>query len=280
MTFSIEHAAFAYPRSAPILRDVNVTVAPGELLAILGPNGVGKTTLLRAMIGLQPWTSGASYLDGVDIATMKAATLWKQVAYVPQARSAASVSLTGLDMVIIGRSAHLRALAQPGQAERAMAEAAMADIGIAHLRDVPCAHMSGGQLQMVLIARALVTEPSVIVLDEPETGLDFRNQLIVLDLLDDLVHTRGITAIMNTHYPAHALRVADRSLLLSAAGTPIVGDTASIVTEDNLRAVFDVFVHLAEVSRDGRLHTSVLPVSVAQPLNSGDAQGDLEHVAR
>ncbi|WP_024796618.1 ABC transporter ATP-binding protein [Tomitella biformata] len=263
MTLTVADGTFGYRRQHPILKDISFAIEPGEILAILGPNGVGKTTLLRCMIGLEKWNSGTSALDGVDIATMRPTQLWRRIAYVPQSRNAASVSLTGLDMVTIGRSAHLPTLAQPGAREARMAAEVMAEIGIEHLRDVPCGQMSGGQFQMVLIARALIAEPSLLVLDEPETGLDFKNQLIVLDLLDRLAHTREISVVMNTHYPTHALRIADRSLLLSGDGEPCVGPTEDVITDENMRRVFGVVVHLARVEVDGEIHQSVLPLRVA-----------------
>ena len=278
MTLVIDSGGFAYAKARPILRDISLEIASGTLLAVLGPNGAGKTTLLRCLIGLQPWTTGVSTLDGVDIARFPAAMLWRRISYVPQARSAAALSLTGLDMVTIGRSPHLPLLAQPGATEAGMALVVMEEIGIAHLADIPCGHMSGGQLQMVLIARALVAEPEVLILDEPETGLDFRNQLIVLDLLRSLVVAKGISVVMNTHYPSHALRIADEALLLRPGGLDAIhGDTSDVITEANLRAVFDVNVHLADTSVHGRDYRHVIPLSITPrrpgPYAEQDAVG-------
>ena len=201
----VDDGTFRYPGApAPILEHIGVEVGDRELLAILGPNGAGKTTLLRTMLGLQKWESGATLLDGVDLAALSPREVGRRIAYVPQARNSNATGLTGLDMVMLGRSPHLPLLAQPGPREREMAEEALAGIGAEALALMPCRTMSGGQFQMVLIARALVAEPEVLVLDEPETGLDFHNQLIVLDLLRTLIRERGLSVIMNTHYPAHA----------------------------------------------------------------------------
>lgn len=263
MTLEIRDGTFCYPGApAPILRDINVAVGEAELLAILGPNGAGKTTLLRTMLGLQRWASGATYLDGVDLATLSPRDLGRSIAYVPQARNAAASGLTGLDMVLLGRAAHLSLLAQPGRRERAMAREVLDEIGARDLAHMPCATMSGGQFQMVLIARALVAEPRVLVLDEPETGLDFHNQLIVLDLLGRLVAERGLSVIMNTHYPAHAMKIAHQVLLLDASHRALSGPTDDVMTADTLAATFDVEVCVAEVPHGKQQLRTVIPVRV------------------
>lgn len=261
MTLRIENGTFGYGRQPAILDDICIEVAPGSLLAVLGPNGVGKTTLLRCLVGLLPWRSGRTTLHGHDIGGMPARERWQRFAFVPQARNAASLEVTGLDMVTIGRSAHLGTFAQPSTADLKLAQATMSRIGIAHLRDVPCGQMSGGQFQMVLIARVLVGEPDVLVLDEPETGLDFRNQLVVLDLLARL-RTDGMTIVMNTHYPTHALRVADRALLLSLTHDPLYGPVSTVITAEMLGRSFGVRVELTQAEVDGVAHRAVLPISV------------------
>ncbi len=152
--------------------------------------------------------------------------------------------------------------AQPGRRDSEFAEQIMADVGISSLRDVSCGQMSGGQFQMVLVARALAGEPDVLVLDEPETGLDFRNQLIVLDLLDRLVHEKGLIAVMNTHYPTHALRVADQVLLLSQNAEPAAGPTGEVLTADRLGRAFSVQVEMLESEVGGKRYRSVLAVRV------------------
>ena len=235
MTFEVRGGTFTYPGApAPILDDVGFTVPGRSLMAVLGPNGAGKTTLLRTMIGLQKWDRGRSLIDGRDIADMTPRALGRALSYVPQAR-----------------------------AEEQMALRALEDIGAAALARMPCRAMSGGQFQMVLIARALVAEPSVLVLDEPETGLDFRNQLIVLRLLERLVAERGLTVIMNTHYPAHALRVADQVLMISAAHRAVVGPTGEVMNERTLAEVFGVDVRIAELEHNGTTVETVVPVSLS-----------------
>ena len=259
----VDDGTFRYPGApAPILEHINVEVGDREPLAILGPNGAGKTTLLRTMLGLQKWESGATLLDGVDLAALSPREVGRRIAYVPQTRNSNATGLTGLDMVMLGRSPHLPLLAQPGPREREMAEEALAGIGAEALALMPCRTMSGGQFQMVLIARALVAEPEVLVLDEPETGLDFHNQLIVLDLLRALIRERGLSVIMNTHYPAHALGIADRVLLLDSQHRATSGPTREVMDEATLARVFGVEVCIGELEHRGESLTTVVPVRV------------------
>ncbi|WP_341729040.1 ABC transporter ATP-binding protein [Brooklawnia sp.] len=251
MTFAVIDGAFRYPHArTAILDGINFSVDEGELLAVLGPNGAGKTTLMRAMIGLLQWSGGRSEIDGVNLNEMTQREIGRTIAYVPQARSAVTLSLTGLDMVTVGRAPHLGIFEQPGVRERARAWETMVSIGAGHLAQMPCGNMSGGQFQMVLIARALVAEPRILVLDEPETGLDFHNQLVVLKLLRRLVAEAKLTVIMNTHYPAHALRVADRVILVDAAHRPVSGSVTEVMTEQRLAEVFDVEVRISDVNYD------------------------------
>lgn len=261
LPFEIRHGSFQYPGSDQmVVRDVDVLIEAGQLLAILGPNGAGKTTLLRTMIGLEKWTQGASYIGGRDISSMDSRELGRLLAYVPQARNAASVALSGLDMVMIGRAPHMGVFTQPGDNERHLALKTLESIGAADLAHMPCWTMSGGQFQMVLIARALVAEPRVLVLDEPETGLDFHNQLVVLDLLDRLVREEGLTVIMNTHYPAHALRVADQVLMIGRDHRPRYGKAGSSITEAGLRDIFDVDVAVGKMPYEDTEVTAIVPI--------------------
>ncbi len=258
---SVENATFTYPGApSPILRDVSFEVPERSLLAILGPNGAGKTTLLRTMIGLQKWDSGRTLIDGTPISSMSTRALGRVLSYVPQARNASNVALTGLEMVMVGRAPHMRTLAQPGAREERMARDVLDEVGASHLAEMPCATMSGGQFQMILIARALVADPRVLVLDEPETGLDFRNQLIVLGLLERLVKDRGLAVIMNTHYPAHALRVADQVALFSSTHEAVVGPASSVMNADTLASVFGVDVAIGSVPFEGQDVRAIVPV--------------------
>ena len=261
MNLTVKNGAFAYQKDCPVFKDINFSVDAGEILAILGPNGAGKTTLLRCITGMLRWKNGESLLDGDPIHTQSAGKLWRKMAYVPQAKSASS-AYTAFETVLLGRSSHLGAFSAPKQADMDKAWQAMEKLGIAHLAEKKCNSISGGELQMVLIARALASEPKVLILDEPESNLDFKNQLIVLDAMTDLARS-GMTCIFNTHYPAHALQRADKSLLLSRGGSYVFGPTASVVTEENIRRAFGVEAVIGQIETPGHILQNVIPLNLA-----------------
>ena len=262
MILEVENGCFGYPKQEEILTDINIKLEEGHILSVLGPNGIGKTTLLKCMIGLMPWSRGRSLLTGKDIRTLKSKEIWNMISYIPQTHGF-SFSYTGLEMVMLGRSSHLGLFSQPGHREIEMAEAMMEKVGITRLADKDCNRMSGGELQMVLIARALINEPKLIILDEPETGLDFHNQILVLNMVEKLDHEENIGAIMNTHYPTNAMSIADEALMMNRKGDRFYGPTGDILNESNISKSFDVNVVVDEIMYQNRTIRSVVPVSLA-----------------
>ena len=262
MILEVENGCFGYPKQEEILTDINIKLEEGHILSVLGPNGIGKTTLLKCMIGLMPWSRGRSLLTGKDIRTLKSKEIWNMISYIPQTHGF-SFSYTGLEMVMLGRSSHLGLFSQPGHREIEMADAMMEKVGITRLADKDCNRMSGGELQMVLIARALINEPKLIILDEPETGLDFHNQILVLNMVEKLAHEENIGAIMNTHYPTNAMSIADEALMMNRKGDRFYGPTGDILNESNISKSFDVNVVVDEIMYQNRTIRSVVPVSLA-----------------
>ncbi|MGN0158929.1 MAG: TM1266 family iron-only hydrogenase system putative regulator [Brotaphodocola sp.] len=260
MKLSVENGSFYYKKSVPVFENINFEVKEGEILAILGPNGAGKTTMLRCITGMLKWKAGKSLLDNEDIASMQPRKLWSKMAYVPQAKSVSS-AYTALEMVLLGRSSHLNVFESPGQEDVDKALEVLGFLEIAHLADKKCSEVSGGELQMILIARALASEPKILVLDEPESNLDFKNQLVVLNAMSNLAAS-GMTCIFNTHYPAHALQRAQKSLILSKGGAYVFGDTISVVTETNIRRAFGVDAIIGEIETPGNLLKNVVPINI------------------
>lgn len=263
MILEIKDGCFGYPKQPEILTDINLTLEEGKILSILGPNGIGKTTLLKCMIGLQSWRKGQTLIYGKNIAQMTPKELWSTISYIPQSHSFA-FSFTGLEMVMMGRSAHLGIFEQPGDKDLQLAEEMMERVGITRLAHKDCNQMSGGELQMVLIAKALLNDPKLIILDEPETGLDFHNQILVLNMIEKLSHEEGISAIMNTHYPTNALSVSDDALMLNRKGSYIYGRTQEILNEENISNCFDVNVLVSQQTYQNKIVKSIIPVSLTQ----------------
>lgn len=261
MILEIKNGCFGYPKQGIILSDINLSLEEGHVLAVLGPNGIGKTTLLKCIIGLLPWADGMTLLYGRDIRTIKPKELWSTISYIPQSHGFA-FSYTGLEMVLMGRSPHLGTFSQPGHKDIEMAEAMMEKTGITRLAGKDCNRMSGGELQMVLIARALINEPKLIILDEPETGLDFHNQILVLNMIERLSHEDGISAIINTHYPTNAMSVADEAFMMNRGGSFFYGSTEEVLTEENISKSFDVNVVMHEFCHNKKMMKSIVPVSL------------------
>ena len=266
----VKNGSFSYDKAAPVFSDINFNVNRGELMAILGPNGAGKTTLLRCIMGMLKWNSGESLLDGESIRGMPSNKLWSKMAYVPQAKSASS-AFTAFETVLLGRSSRINVFASPKKEDIEKAEEALEKLGIIHLSDKKCSCLSGGELQMVLIARALAAEPEILILDEPESNLDFKNQLIVLDTMSALTR-EGMACIFNTHYPEHALRRADKSLILSKGGSYVFGETGKVLTSDNIRAAFGVETAIGEIETPDSILKNVIPLSLATDGVSKDVE--------
>ncbi|MDR1953620.1 MAG: ABC transporter ATP-binding protein [Clostridiales Family XIII bacterium] len=262
MIFEVKNGNFGYGKRKTTLRDISFSLRRDSILSILGPNGAGKTTLLKCMLGLLKWTSGDSYIEGVPVSGIEHRELWKRIGYVPQAKLSA-FAYTVIEMTLLGRSAHLGLFEHPNDADREIAESCLDRIGISHLRDRLCSRISGGELQMALIARALATDPSILVLDEPESNLDFKNQLIVMDTIRSLRDDHHISSVVNTHYPEHALSISDSVIILRSDGTIISGNAKSVVTEENLEKAFGVNVKLHDITSASGNYTCVMPISIA-----------------
>lgn len=261
MTFEVKNGCYRYPGTErQVLQNICLHVESGKVLSILGSNGVGKTTLLRCMMGMLKWNSGESLLDGAPLRQIPERELWQKIAYVPQAKTSV-FSYTAKEMVTLGRSAHLKMFELPSAEDEKLALSCMESIGILGLKDKQCNEMSGGELQMVLIARAMTSNPAMLILDEPESNLDFKNQLTVLNCIQELSHQRGISAVINTHYPDHALQIADDALILNRDGTCVYGKSTEVISEENLNRAFSVRVCIRSVEVENEAFHCVIPIS-------------------
>lgn len=217
---------------------VDLGIAAGEVLCLLGPNGCGKTTLFRTVLGLLPPLAGQVLVQGQPVEHWPRAEFARRVGYVPQAQ-AGVFAFEALDMVLMGRAARLPLLARPSRADRALALACMERLQIAHLAARRYTELSGGERQLVLIARALAQEPALLVMDEPTASLDFGNQIRVLEQIAGL-SAQGMAMLLSTHQPEHALRVATRIALLGRGRLLDVGEPRAVATPSALAGLYGV----------------------------------------
>ena len=219
---------------------LSLSLHGGEVLALLGPNGCGKTTLLKTLLGLLPPLGGAVQLQGRALAQWSLTDRAREVAYVPQGQ-ASTFGFTALEMVLMGRTAHQGLLARPGAKDRAIAQTALHRVGMTHLANRSVHRISGGERQLVLIARALAQQPRAVMLDEPTASLDFGNQGLVMRAMRTLAG-EGLAVLFTTHDPNQALRCADRAMLMREGRVLADGAVADVIKADGLRALYSAGV--------------------------------------
>lgn len=244
----VEKLSFTYGHGFG-LEDVNLRVRAGEVVTLLGPNGSGKTTLLKCINALLKPRLGCVYVDGKDVLRMKGDELAKLMGYVPQLHNP-TFPYTVLDVVLMGRTPHLGTFQQPSKADVQKAEEALKMVGLHHLRGRPYTDISGGERQLVLIARALAQEPRVILLDEPTAHLDFKNQFKVLKVVRSIAKERGVAIIMSLHDPNLAYLFSDTIALMKGGRIVACGRPEDVITEENIKAVYEMDIKIIGNERE------------------------------
>lgn len=242
MSLAARALAFGFPHRA-IGRDLELDLAEGEVLCVLGPNGSGKTTLFRTLLGLLAPLAGRITIDGRPAAALSRPEIARAIAYVPQS-SALAFEFTLHEIVVMGRTAHLGPFASPGRADLEIARASLARLGIGHLGEQAMGEVSGGERQLALIARALASEARAVVMDEPTANLDFGNQARVLAEIARL-REAGIGVLLCSHDPDHAFQVADRVLLLDNGRALAQGPAREVLTGERLSRLYRVPVEVS-----------------------------------
>lgn len=230
--------------SKTIGENINFTVQAEQIVCLLGPNGSGKSTLFKSLLGLIPCLAGQVLFKQRPLANASRRQIAQWLAYVPQVAEG-MFAFDVLEVVLMGRSAHLNMFATPSVADRHIAEQCLEQLGIAHLQRCIYTQLSGGEQQLVLLARALAQQPHVLVLDEPTASLDFGNQLRVLEQIHAL-RNQGLTVFLCTHQPEHAYRVADQVLLFKKGQIMAAGATANTLTLEALAQLYDLSINAVQ----------------------------------
>jgi iron complex transport system ATP-binding protein len=248
---SLEASALAYGyREREIGRDIALDLAGGEVLALLGPNGHGKTTLLKTLLGLLPAKGGTLTLDGKPLAALSIGERARALAYVPQVH-VGTFAFAVSEVVLMGRTARSSLFAAPSSHDRDVVRAMLDRLGIANLAQRPYTEISGGERQLVMIARALAQEPRYVILDEPTASLDFGNQGKVMNQIRRLAG-EGLGVLFTSHDPNQALRYADRAMLLRDGQALASGKARELMTPERLAALYGVAIETVR-GEDGKL---------------------------
>lgn len=247
MSIDVRTLSFSYGNT-PILKDVSFTADCGEVIAILGPNGVGKSTLFRCLLGFLKADSGDLLVSGKPIASYSHRDLAREIAYIPQSYSPA-FNYTVYDTVLMGVTGQLGALETPTSAQHEQVMQTLSALGIAHLASRGSRKISGGERQLMLIARALVQDAKVLLMDEPTANLDYGNSFRVMERIESLA-AKGYTILFSTHDPNQAFRYASRVLALKDGALLCDGAPAEVLTEQMLSTLYGIDVAVRDINVD------------------------------
>lgn len=245
MNLSVEHLSFAYG-AHQVLTDVSFILSKGEFLSVLGPNGVGKSTLFRCILGLLTGYQGRILSGDDDLKNMPRREMSRRVAYIPQIHKP-TFGYTVLDTVLMGTTRQVGMFSQPGREQVSQAMEALSRVGASHLSERDFTYLSGGEQQLVLVARAIAQQAEILVMDEPTSALDYGNQLRILQLVRQLAQ-EGYAVLLSTHNPQHALTFASRILALSHGQVAALGAPDEVLTSELIRTLYGVDTTFADIA--------------------------------
>ncbi|MGI6327667.1 MAG: ABC transporter ATP-binding protein [Dethiobacteria bacterium] len=250
----IRNLSFSYGNRR-VLENISFKIHRGEIFCLFGPNGCGKSTLLECVLGTLKAPRGSIYLEGRDAGTLRPAETARRMAYVPQLHEK-TFPYTVKEVVLMGRAAYVGMFTSPTEDDYAAAEDAMKKIGIQCLSGKLYTQLSGGELQLVMIARALAQETPVMLMDEPTAHLDFRHELIIMETVVQLVRETGMSILMATHFPNHAFYFSNNDIpttvaLMDSCRFAAVGRPEEVLSEKNMQRTFNVETRMVSYHREG-----------------------------
>ena len=260
MSIEVRNVSFAYLRGKTVLDDISFQIPDGEFVCLLGPNGVGKSTLFKCVLRLLTGYSGEIFVDGADSVSLSAKELSRRVAYIPQS-AAAIFNYTVRDTVLMGTTAMTNGLRSPGKKEEAFVDQALKLLDIEYLKDRMFTRISGGERQLVLIARALAQQARILLMDEPTANLDYGNQLRFLEQIKTL-SASGYTILESTHNPEQAFWYADRVLAVHGGKLIADGKPTEVMDAALLKTLYQIDVSI-ESLYGGKAHVC-LPKKLLQ----------------
>ena len=242
--FEVKNISFDYDGEV-IFSDISFSIERGDVLCILGPNGTGKTTLIKCLNGLNEINSGEILINGEDIRALSFRQISKHVGYIPQSH-VPSFPFKVFDVVLMGRAPYLNLTDSPKEEDRKIALDALKTLGIEDLKDKEYTNLSGGERQLVFLARVLCQKPDILILDEPTSHLDFGNQIKLLEIIDNLARA-GLSIIMSSHFPDHAFLSSTKVAIMKNKKFIDFGTPEDVVTEENLKKAYSIDVKLMEL---------------------------------
>lgn len=243
MNLEIKDLCFSY-QSREVLRDISFALEKGEFVSVLGPNGVGKSTLFRCVLGFLSDYKGTVTVDGVNTRTLTQREMAQKIAYIPQVHKP-TFGYTVLDTVLMGTTRQLNTFSMPKQAQIEQSYQALRRIGVEHLAERDFNRLSGGEQQLVLVARAIAQQAEILIMDEPTSALDYGNQFRVLHQVRKLAD-EGYAVLLSTHNPQHAVSFADRILALADGRVAALGKPREVMSEELMYQLYGVDVGFAE----------------------------------
>jgi len=239
----LKKVSFAYNHHN-VLENINLQMAKGQIFCLIGPNGSGKTTLLDCIMGILPLNDGKITLLNQDISQLSSKNIAQKIAYVPQIHKK-TFPYTVEEIVLMGRTAYNNIFSSPGLNDLHIARDAINKVGITHLKERPYTELSGGEGQLVLIARALAQQSDLMIMDEPTTHLDFQNSLIVLEAIRRLVKEDKLSVLLATHHLNHAFYFENNGLntiaaMLNHKNFAVFGHPCEVISEEHVKKVFNI----------------------------------------